>query len=69
MRFSACKTHAVERIRHVRACYGRAVLEAGSAVPDVFVWAAPREEAQPLREVLGHGLTLLCFYVYDWSPT
>jgi hypothetical protein len=45
------------------------VLDAGSAVPDVHVWAAPREEAQPLREVLGAGLSLLCFYVWNWSPT
>jgi hypothetical protein len=45
------------------------VLEAGARVPEVHVWAAPREEAQPLREVLGEGLTLLCFYVWDWSPT
>jgi len=45
------------------------MLEAGSAVPDVGVWAAPREEARPLPEVLGQGLTLLCFYVYNWSPT
>jgi hypothetical protein len=45
------------------------MLEAGSAVPDVSVWPAPREGARPLREVLGEGLTLLCFYVYDWSPT
>lgn len=44
------------------------VLEAGSSVPDVQVWAAIREEAQPLRELLGAGHTLLCFYVYDWSP-
>jgi hypothetical protein len=45
------------------------MLEAGSAVPDVSVWAAPREEARALRDVLGEGLTLLCFYVHDWSPT
>jgi hypothetical protein len=45
------------------------MLEAGSAVPDVAVWIAPREEARPLREVLGEGLSLLCFYVWDWSPT
>jgi hypothetical protein len=45
------------------------VLEAGAAVPDVAVWAAIREEPKPLRELLGDGLTLLCFYVYDWSPT
>jgi peroxiredoxin len=44
------------------------VLEPGSAVPDVQVWAAPREEAVSLRRVLGAGYVLLCFYVYDWSP-
>jgi hypothetical protein len=44
------------------------MLEAGSAVPDVKVWTAPREEATPLREVLGTGYALLCFYVFDWSP-
>jgi hypothetical protein len=45
------------------------VLARGDSVPDVQVWAAPREEAQPLREVLADGLSLLCFYVWDWSPT
>jgi hypothetical protein len=45
------------------------VLARGDSVPDVQVWAAPREEARPLREVLGDGLSLLCFYVWDWSPT
>jgi hypothetical protein len=52
-----------------RRCYRRAMLEAGSAVPDVAVWTSPREEAQPLSDVLGEGLTLLCFYLFDWSPT
>jgi hypothetical protein len=45
------------------------MLEPGHAVPDVSVWAAPREEPRALRDVLGEGLTLLCFYVHDWSPT
>jgi hypothetical protein len=45
------------------------VLEAGSTVPNVEVWTSPREEAHALREVLGNGLALLCFYVWDWSPT
>jgi hypothetical protein len=45
------------------------MLGPGDAVPAVDVWSAPREEARPLREVLGAGFTLLCFYVYDWSPT
>jgi peroxiredoxin len=44
------------------------VLEAGASVPDVQVWTAIREESKPLREVLGQGLTLLCFYLHDWSP-
>jgi hypothetical protein len=43
------------------------MLEAGTAVPDVAVWSSPREEAQPLSDVLGKGLTLLCFYLFDWS--
>ena len=43
------------------------MLEAGDRVPDVQVWTAPREEAQPLKDVLGGGWTLLCFYLYDWS--
>jgi hypothetical protein len=45
------------------------MLEAGDRVPDLLVWTAPREEPRLLRQVLGAGLTLLCFYVYDWSPT
>jgi hypothetical protein len=45
------------------------VLGPGETVPDVQVWAAPREQARLLRDVLGAGLSLLCFYVWDWSPT
>jgi peroxiredoxin len=45
------------------------MLEPGTPVPHVQVWASPREEARPLRDVLGEGRTLLCFYPYDWSPT
>jgi hypothetical protein len=45
------------------------VLEAGSLVPTVEVWVSPREEARPLRKVLGEGWTLVCFYLYDWSTT
>lgn len=45
------------------------MLEAGERVPDVGVWTTLGEGAQPLRDVLGEGLTLLCIYVYDWSPT
>jgi hypothetical protein len=44
------------------------MLEAGAPVPHVLVWTDIREEPRPLREVLGEGLTLLCFYLHDWSP-
>jgi hypothetical protein len=50
-------------------CYVLAMLGPGDAVPDVQVWTAPREEAVALRQVLGAGHALLCFYVWDWSPT
>jgi hypothetical protein len=45
------------------------MLEPGDRVPDVSVWTSPREEAQPLKQLLGPGLSLLLFYVWDWSPT
>jgi peroxiredoxin len=45
------------------------VLGAGDKVPDARVWTAPREGPRQLREMLGEGLTLLCFYLWDWSPT
>jgi hypothetical protein len=45
------------------------MLGPGDRIPDVSVWTSPREEAHPLRDVLGSGLSLLLFYLYDWSPT
>jgi hypothetical protein len=45
------------------------VLEAGDAVPDVSVWADVGEDSRRLRDVLGAGLALLCFYLWDWAPT
>jgi hypothetical protein len=45
------------------------VLEPGAPVPDVQVWASPVDEPQPLRQILGAGYALLCFYLWDWSPT
>jgi glutaredoxin-dependent peroxiredoxin len=46
------------------------MLEAGALVPGTArVWRAPREDAVSLTEALGPGLVLLCFYVFDWSPT
>jgi len=55
-------------VQQDHGCYRRAMLEPNSAVPDVSVWRAPREEAAQLHEVLGAGYALLCFYVFDWSP-
>jgi hypothetical protein len=50
--------------------YGLPMLGSGDLVPDdVRVWTAPREEPRQLREVLGAGLSLLCFYLFDFSPT
>jgi hypothetical protein len=43
------------------------MLAAGSDVPAVRIWAAPREDAVLLREVLGPGYALLCLYLWDWS--
>jgi hypothetical protein len=45
------------------------MLEPGSAIPEARVWAAPREGSEQLAVALGNGLVLLCFYVFDWSPT
>ena len=45
------------------------MLEPGDAAPDARVWAAPREGSVPLADALGDGLVLLCFYLWDWSPT
>ncbi len=41
----------------------------GHPVPAALVWCAPGEPAVQLAAALGGGLTLLCFYPYDWSPT
>jgi peroxiredoxin len=45
------------------------MLGPGDAVPDARVWKAPKEGPVSLRETLGEGLVLLCFYLWDWSPT
>ena len=45
------------------------MLGPGDTVPDVRVWAAPREDSVRLAAALGGGLVLLCFYLWDWSPT
>jgi hypothetical protein len=43
------------------------VLAPGDSVPDVRVWTAPGEPPRSLGDVLGGGLALLCFYLFDWS--
>jgi hypothetical protein len=46
------------------------MLVTGDKVPEARVWVAPRAEPVQLREALaGHGMPLLCFYLYNWSPT
>jgi hypothetical protein len=45
------------------------VLESGDRVPDARVWTAPGEEPVQLRDALGAGVSLLAFYLWDWSPT
>jgi hypothetical protein len=45
------------------------VLSPGDHVPDARVWKAPREESTSLLEHLGDDLAILCFYLWDWSPT
>lgn len=44
------------------------MLAPGDPVPDVMVWTAIREEPRRLIEVLGGELSLLLFYLHDWSP-
>ena len=45
------------------------MLSPGDAAPHAQVCAAPGEDPVQLADVLGDGLVLLCFYVWDWSPT
>jgi hypothetical protein len=59
---------SAEPTRH-HPCYGPLMLGAGDRVPDARVWTAPGEEPVQLRDALGGGLSLLCFYLWDWSPT
>jgi hypothetical protein len=45
------------------------VLQPGDLVGDARVWTAPRQGPVTLLETLGVGTVLLCFYLWDWSPT
>ena len=45
------------------------MLGPGDIVPDARVWTAPGADPTQLRDALGAGAVLLCFYPFDWSPT
>jgi hypothetical protein len=45
------------------------MLGPGDRVPDVAIWTSPGEESRSLTSVLGDGLSLVLFYLFDWSPT
>ena len=49
--------------------YAPPMLAPGDTVPVARVWAAIGAEPIQLRDALGDGLVLLCFYLWDWSPT
>lgn len=46
------------------------MLAAGDRIPAARVWRSPGEDAVTLADAIADdGLALLCFYVWDWSPT
>jgi peroxiredoxin len=45
------------------------MLEPGDAIPEARVWTSPREGPLWLTDVLAGGRALVCFYLFDWSPT
>ena len=46
------------------------MLAPGDPIPQARVWTEPRKGAVSLADALaGDGLALLCFYLWDWSPT
>ena len=49
--------------------YRLSMLGSGDPVPQARVWVAPGQDPEDLTEVLADGLVLLCFYIFDWSPT
>ena len=44
------------------------MLAAGTSIPDVTVWTAPREQVA-LRDLVAERRALFLFYVFDWSST
>ena len=48
---------------------GRCVIEVGERVPDASVWLGPRERVEPPDVWPDGRLTLLLFYLFDWSST
>jgi peroxiredoxin len=45
------------------------MLAAGDRVPQARVWTAAKKSSVALSDALGDGMVLLCFYLWDWSPT
>ena len=46
------------------------MLRPGDRIPEARVWTAAREGPVELGSLIaGEGLSLLCFYPFDWSPT
>jgi len=45
------------------------MLGAGDRIPEAEVWTSPRDRPEQLADVLAGGRALVCFYLYDWSPT
>jgi peroxiredoxin len=44
------------------------MLSLGERIPDVSVWAGPREPVS-LRELATERPLLILFYLFDWSST
>jgi hypothetical protein len=45
------------------------VLGPGDPIPVARVWAGPGEGPLWLADVLAGEPAVLCFYLWDWSPT
>jgi transglutaminase-like putative cysteine protease len=49
--------------------YRPSMLGPGDPVPRARVWVGPGQDPEDLADVVGDGVVLLCFYLFDWSPT
>jgi len=43
------------------------MLQPGDRIPHAHVWRAPLDGTSLADAIVGDGLVLLCFYVFDWS--